>query len=381
MAQDITILCPSANEIEDVQLKERYWQQVCRLYGKDPYIALKRPISLRRSTLSRISPQQYRMTEKSDGIRYLFVLMDTHVALLIDRAKHMFSMSVAAQDSLYLGSIFDCELVACKNFLKLLVFDVYALEGKCTLHNTLVERSALYEKRFVEIQGDIHDFNWMHDPNIIPVMKQDRISWIVRTNNQIIFACLNTTIIIATPKKHEEFKCLKQLVLHKDVHKKDGLIFTPLHIHNPTYKWKTNHTIDVSISITPGANPVIQLTVPFYPVTEVNTGKEKPHEIDLLNPNVDDLQKLCFLSRPYHFVLPKSTLLLAMQVLMMKNNTTQFKGIMECGLVQMNDEIHIQPLKTRPDKDQSNNWNTVHETVVNLIENITLDELDAHFLH
>ena len=87
----------------------------------------------------------YVVTEKSDGVRYLFVLAHlkkTSFACLVDRAMAMFQVEVRAPTHLFEGSVFDCELVTSGSTSKLLVFDCLQLRGVSLRKKTFTNRYA-----------------------------------------------------------------------------------------------------------------------------------------------------------------------------------------------------------------------------------------------
>jgi hypothetical protein len=87
----------------------------------------------------------YVVTEKSDGVRYLFVLArlkKTLFACLVNRAMAMFQVEVRAPTHLFEGSVFDCELVTSGSESKLLVFDCLQLRGTSLRKRTFTNRYA-----------------------------------------------------------------------------------------------------------------------------------------------------------------------------------------------------------------------------------------------
>lgn len=102
------------------------------------------PTSLLRSHLPTVQ-NGYVVTEKSDGVRYLFVfarLKKLHFACLVDRALCMFQVEVRAPTILFEGSVFDCELVQGTQGPKLLVFDLLHLRGNSLRKHAFTRRYA-----------------------------------------------------------------------------------------------------------------------------------------------------------------------------------------------------------------------------------------------
>lgn len=102
------------------------------------------PTSLLREHLPLIQ-HGYVVTEKSDGVRYLFVLAHlkkTLFACLVDRAMAMHQVEVRAPTHLFEGSVFDCELVTSGSRSKLLVFDCLQLRGTSLRKRTFTNRYA-----------------------------------------------------------------------------------------------------------------------------------------------------------------------------------------------------------------------------------------------
>lgn len=153
------VLIPSGLRVPtDGRVADAVRVEVARFWNLNPhappYNPAPNPVSIIRSDLTQLEENDYVVTEKSDGVRYLLILTtvktDTeahYYAVMMDRACRMFNVSVSAFPKYFSGSVFDGELV--KNSSGCLVyniFDVVAACGKCL-------RQAAYSVRMAMVRG------------------------------------------------------------------------------------------------------------------------------------------------------------------------------------------------------------------------------------
>ncbi len=201
------------------------------------------PISLLPEHLPLLQPQNYLVTEKSDGVRYLFLLSrypqgSKAYAAFIDRAWNIYQMEVFAVASMFDGTLFDGELVldTKTKSLKFLVYDVIWFQGRDVKACPLAERHALINRSF----PDIEEWNRnSHLSQASHLAREEKII-LVRGQPNPIFAYAKKQMLLTN------FGSLTRLRLH---HASDGFIFTPRNAgvkdkDQPIFKYKFAPSID-----------------------------------------------------------------------------------------------------------------------------------------
>jgi hypothetical protein len=186
------------------------------------------PVSLMRADMDRLERHPYGVSPKSDGVRYLMLLVASGTqrhALMIDRGYSIYGVEMSFAESAYAreGSLLDGELVqAMDGSWRYLVFDCVSVEGK-SLYEVRKYLERLDAARF--IVDRLYQRN-INDPFLIEVKR--------------FYPLRNLP------------KLLNDLP-HLD-HPYDGLLFTPLQEsvrtgkQNSLLKWKParGHTIDAA---------------------------------------------------------------------------------------------------------------------------------------
>lgn len=149
-------LVPSYSTMEDAAEKAHYLKhmhRLCALTRRPEAFPGSNPVGLTREALPDLSRHPYLVALKSDGVRHLLYLTvrpgstyenPAPVALMIDRALHVYEVDVCATEDYFLkGTVLDGELVAQQPHeerLVFLVFDCLVVKGECLAKRPFHER-------------------------------------------------------------------------------------------------------------------------------------------------------------------------------------------------------------------------------------------------
>lgn len=344
-------LVPSNSIVTDPVERKHYISKIQQLWGLPPHInhfAGSNPVSIERKDLPKLKQAGgCTVSLKTDGIRYILLLTTSPegegVAIMINRSMIMYEVEVWSQLDFFIeGSLFDGELVwEYVNYvpkMRYVVFDVMHCCGQRCVNMRYPERIQLVTTVCVMSVSttDEHDIEQYV------------------TEEKKIVAMNNAYDLQIVPKRCAPSHSVTDIwgSRHESPHKNDGLIFiiddAPIEINtsSSTFKWKSDHTIDVLVKKKEDAVEVFYMR---------NSRLEKFTEI--------------VVERTRYFVTISTNELL-------ESVETGTKGsVLECSCSVMEDRITLFALKVRFDKDTPNNMRTVQRTVVNIIENITVDEL------
>lgn len=222
------------------------------------------PVSLKREDLKTIVSKQYAVAEKSDGVRYVLI-MGYHItesdggrpyAAMINRKLQIYQVEVFAPKDLFLGSVFDGELVwnesqKCLNFL---IFDAVAIYGKTSISQQNFRlRYACVGKTFPSYT----EWNKTHITGSSEVVslaqkKAKKLTKVIAVPN----SSTEETQLFMYSKPFVSFQSFGSLKRSHETslhHKTDGYIFMPIELkvlrnrHYSMFKWKFEETIDVVI--------------------------------------------------------------------------------------------------------------------------------------
>lgn len=200
----------------------QFLNQLWQLPRTTGHIPVPNPVSLMRDDILRILREEYYVSAKLDGTRYLLLLGmtedgSTMYAYAIDRAYHMFKVEDlrVSSERLYEGTLIDGELLRMPSGeLRFIGFDIIAMEGiDCTKSN--------YAQRLVHLERAM--------------------------------TCIASPSCIYLTKRCYPLHSLEQLcedMQASDAIPSDGLIFMPNRtgiltgMHKTMYKWKSAHTLD-----------------------------------------------------------------------------------------------------------------------------------------
>lgn len=323
----------------------------CQLWGV-PHLSKRnpcsQPVSLERKHLPLITQGDYVVADKSDGIRYSLFLCKTenqHHSFLVDRKLAMYQIPVAANKRMFTGSIFDGELVWVTNANNersqvLLLFDVVAYKGDTDIKNCNLHRRLEIIREAFDISGH--------------TVASPRSAARCAKNGKIICGG-NACGLSFRPKLCFPLCQLDTLLRHMDTltYATDGLVFTPVDAANSsgtaesTFKLKTRHTVDLEF----GKDEVL-----LGLGGGVNTA---PHRVTLESIGVD----IKYSPRIKAYIIQRHA------------SQSDTGVIVECELLHVDDELHLEWIGTRTDKAHPNSVRTLLSTITNLREHIQPHEL------
>jgi len=362
-------LQPNTNFITDQILISAAKLNAGILHGlKHPidYDPTSNPVSIERKHFDELINDHYVVGEKSDGIRFSLMLFEypsnnqiKQTAIMVDRNFRLFEISTIAEESYYKGTLMSGELIWEKfNNTKrqvFLIYDMVALMGKFLEKSlNLMERFELLCKA-IKIDKDV-----INDPG----------SWLEKaveyaTKDKKIVCAGNSWCLTFRPKPYFAKKNLPSLWRTLNLNKTrkfDGLMFTNVNTSH-TFKWKWHHTIDLKAFFCQdkNLNSFVRLAMQdgskeiFLDETTISLA-EKNYIFKLKNPQVVFQWRNKFPEKECPNIVIECTFSL---------------------LDHDNDKklIELQVEKIRADKKQANNRFTIERTLINFIENITIDEL------
>lgn len=228
------------------------------------------PASLTMQNIKMISEEPYLMSEKSDGVRYMFLMFihpstGVEYSIMMNRALEMYKISVCANKEYFKGTIMDGELVrdkAIKNKLVFKIFDAVIVAGNNIANDKLSERL-----EWVKEAVDIPHFHFeahQDDDQVENILNQLKLK-----KEMIAQLTKNGKLVpLSTDKNDIEFVCklfypveqISVMTNHLIGNNSDGIIFMPenqpirAYTHNSCLKWKSNHTLDLWLELNPTRN-------------------------------------------------------------------------------------------------------------------------------
>ena len=402
------ILLPSVHRLQDPEKILYIQKRISELYKLDyirKYNPAPNPISIDCSSLNIIKNQNYVVAEKTDGIRFL-LLLDTWpskfkrqpCAIMCTRKYEMFEIRVVAEELYFRGTLIDGELTwhyedhsICRQLY--LAFDLIAIKGDYIGNWDYIQRWTLLNKIL-----DIHNEDMIKDPRKWFTKCQELAEdhKIVCEGNQF---CLNFRIKQIFPlDRIETIWRLKNSMGHKI----DGLIFTPVNefvkigTNDKTFKWKTNHTIDVEWTGQYHSHTKEWIyEIFFYNRNMRCSGSidgiiiRKPLYLEDSNIILQDSKQDTLETYPYEEVpLIYVPSIYSQKIVSwhFKRGTLQFSHIVECACkLPLNTEwiggvpmVECTVKKIRYDKIRSNDKLTIERTLHNIRENITIRNLTEY---
>lgn len=250
-------LIPGAHIIETPWKRQFIIETVYRLYGLTRVFKFNpapQPVSLSLSDLPLLKKESYKVTEKTDGIRYLMLLIrynnqDEPVCIMMTRKFDMYEIPVICSEVYFQGTLVDGELVweyevdpTIPPRQLFYVFDIIACAGE-----SLVSKPFLERIKMVTFLFDIQKYDILLNPR-----DWIDIARVLATKNKIICEG-NQYALQFRPKQFYNVDELEEIWKRRDTlkHSNDGLIFMPSNesIHIGTdwsqFKWKPHNTIDL----------------------------------------------------------------------------------------------------------------------------------------
>lgn len=232
-------------KLEDEGAKDVILQSFFQLLGTS-YHHKRNPVSLpkslQRKDFEELLQNDYLVSEKPDGTRFILFLLEAlggHYSVMIDRKLDVYQLPVAASRGYFRGSVFDGELVNTSTADVFLIFDCLCLKG------SLVEEN--YCARLTKIR-ECFDLGGSHVSSPEEASLQAKLGKIICGGSR--------RGLQFRAKQCFQLRQLDTLLrrLSGAPYRCDGLVFTPVHKKlsfgrsDVLYKHKTAHTIDVEVS-------------------------------------------------------------------------------------------------------------------------------------
>ena len=317
---------------------------VPHLFKRNP---CSQPVSLERKHMDLIAKGNYVVADKSDGIRYALLLCkvgEQHYSFLVDRKLDMYQIPVAASKRMFAGSIFDGELVWIKgadgaNMQIFLVFDVVAYKGSADIKQENLHRRLAVIREAFDLSGH--------------VISSPRGAARCAKEGKIICGG-NAYGLSFRPKLCFPLNQLDTLLRQMETlpYPTDGLIFTSVDAPNcsgtaeHTFKLKHRHMVD------------LQLQAASLLLGQGGHSDTAMHRVTLESVGID-------------LKLSPSMV----QLISQSGKEEHSAKIVECELLQVDGELHLEFIGVRTDKAHPNTVRTMLSTITNLRENIQAHEL------
>lgn len=296
-----------------------FLKQLWQLPRSTRHLPVPNPVSILREGLPRLLEQDFLVSSKLDGIRFLLLMgrmegSDSCYFYMVDRAYHLYKINVEVEaaylQQLCSGTLLDGELVRDREGkLHYVVFDIVSSQGlDCT--------SMRYELRMQRV-------------------------------NEMVSKITIPECISCVAKPCYPLRQVRDLLhgIGTSPYPSDGLIFMPdrcpvrTGMHTGMFKWKSHHTIDFLLNCEHGKHQL------YYSCEE---GDRNAQELGI-TLDVDDLV-----------------------------NELDFPCIVECECCYVEGgKVKARIISSRPDKTSPNFKRTVVLTLQNIRENIKVDEILA----
>jgi hypothetical protein len=328
---------------------EFYRHKLTHIWGYESqhadYFPGATPVSLDRSMLKDLDPDDYLASLKADGTRNILMMtmspMGEHKAILIDRKMSMYEAPVWAREDFFrLGSIVDGEMTTAPNQRNhaFLVFDLMVVAGQDKTHLRYEERVGEISTLF-GVRGDISAEELEQE-----VIERNRVvaapdSGFVMTPKPTV-SLSNNLWGLWERRNSTGFQSDGVVLTRRDYQVTEGTAKEIL-------KWKPTHTVDVIVTREGG----MVIGVP-------------PHTFEA------DKSCLVFENASWKCVLEKNVVTDAME-------EQAANVVMECRCDLDTDArvIRFTPLQVRRDKKFGNGIHTVKMTLMNVMEALGIDEV------
>jgi hypothetical protein len=232
-------------KLEEEEARSAILQRLFHLLGTTYYQKrnpVSLPKSLQRKDFDELLQNDYMVSEKPDGTRFILFLLEAlggHYSVMIDRKLDVYQLPVAASRGYFRGSVFDGELVNTPTADVFLIFDCLCLKG------SLLEEN--YCSRLTKIR-ECFDLGGLQVSNPEEAAAQAKLGKVICGGSR--------RGLQFRAKQCFQLRQLDTLLrrLSGLSYRCDGLVFTPVHKKlsfgrsDCLYKYKTTHTIDVEVS-------------------------------------------------------------------------------------------------------------------------------------
>lgn len=340
------------------------------------------PRSLNRKSIKLINPDDYVVSEKSDGVRYLLVLGTyprsivlppntiREFAAFIDRRFQIYQTIVTAKKQFFKGTILDGELVwEFEKNLKtprhlFLVFDIVAHKGERVGYRGFLERYELIHKIIDVFPNDI-----LSEP-----MTWEHMATKLSKEGKIVSLGLGTEYCLQIrPKAFGPMKEIESIMANRKQlrHHSDGLIFMPKMLpvtagsHPAMFKWKEHNTIDFLLTGRVSTNSDV-VVIPGWVLNLFSADTDSHNNSVLVNAHN-------LLEKPI-ILIPNAVLLTIIESSKSKYMLT-FQHHVECRMSVTSTHIECEIDKVRPDKYLPNHVRILKLTMESVLEKVEFKEL------
>lgn len=377
-------LVPSYAFIDDSKQKSKLYEIVktkfdIKLYNNNMYYPGPNPVALRKDHIQTILKNEYMITSKSDGVRFMLILTRNDkgeaVAVMMDRKIQFYAIKVCAKDAYFDGTIADGELVWDSKGKKMtyLIFDIISVAGDANIKNQNLKQrlEKIHSLFFDEGNGSL----------LNPLEEEQRIQNLAKQGK--IISQRNHYSLSFKPKLFysiDQFDLLKDIMDKKSDHQNDGIIIMPvnqpvlINTASTIFKYKTHHTIDLVLAITENSvsDSKNQWLFGLYYVDDRNHFKKSVSQVafsDACKQFPYDENTI------YKFQLCPNQTLSTFIKTMKQKGIKKWSGIAEFEIELKNLTVCCSLKNFRFDKSNPNNWYVCQQTILNKKENITFEEL------
>lgn len=329
-------------------------------YPQAPHLPVDNPVSLDRSNIDLLRQQEYTVSFKADGTRFVLVLSTFRgrpLATMIDRAGQVFTLFVTAQATHYAStSVFDGELCKCVDApgsYDYLVFNALVDQGA-------VLRDKPYRMRLMHVAN-----NFSGEP--ATVHQRQRLQ-------SFIFAKSHRLHMIR--KEHDDAKNTRAMV--RSViprYKIDGIVLTPSNRgvrpgrDEMLLKHKSANSIDITIQV-PGDVAHGEADYGLY--VDNNGGLIRLADVVQVPLFFDSTN-----CKEFRHIQQGA----AVYLRELDNQDSKYSHVveMDCKFkkhpISGAQILHLTFVRFRPDKDGPNNADTVNRTLRTILDNVLIDEI------
>lgn len=322
------------------------------------------PVSLQRADLARLHDQadSYRVAVKADGQRFLLMLTmrdGEPVALMFDAALRPYEVSIWGPSELFaLGTVVDGELVRKPTGgLVYLAFDVVVLAGRRVEELAYPVRLELLRERL-----DLPDGVVLDEKSAESLVAAGK--FLVMDHDCDLRLCVKPAVPLTEVAQLWSAR-------HELGYSEDGLVFT--HIiggkrlgkQTDMFKWKKDHTVDVCIERCRKRPRCNGESMGMWEASTRSGTRAMP---------------LCDKVRPQLTVYPKGRPAFRTTCEVTPNHVIEAsgfqRGVVECSM-RLSDEgiIVLTPVRMRPDKVFPNQVSTIQNTLGNVLDNVSIDDI------
>jgi mRNA guanylyltransferase len=307
------------------------------------------PAAFKRKNIKQVMATDWMISEKTDGVRYFMVITETQnkqrVVLLVDREGTAFSMPGLQRlaEVIRVGTVIDGEVVLhrSKNKLVFIAFDLLGIGGNSVMHEPFVKRLQVLQ----QIVGFYDSKRAQFGMGVIDMFMK---KWTKKSDICSIFSNIKLENGLGEPRTYN-YKGTRTNMHHYT----DGIIFAPMGPYiigsagDRYLKWKWGDLVTVDFKV-----QINNEGMKFF------AGGDSGDDIDFtrsVSMEEDEREKLTQALRQN------------------ARGAVVTKGVAELGLEPTTGMWQYKLL--RPDKKQGNHYTVVVDTLMQLAQDISQEEL------